>query len=86
MPAIESRHSPDDLARLGEQIYDQCIRPTLQPADIGKFVAIDIGTGEYEIDEDDYTAVMRLRTRIPTADMWLMQAGYLTSCQIGVGR
>jgi hypothetical protein len=83
MPATESRHTPDELARLGEQIFDQRVRPTLQPADDGKFVAIDVASGDYEIDDDDYTAVMRLLSRIPTADIWLMRAGYRAAYKIG---
>jgi hypothetical protein len=62
------------------------VRPTLRPEDDGKFVAIDVTTGEFEIDGDDYTAVMRLRSRKPEADMWLMRAGYPTTCRIAVAR
>jgi hypothetical protein len=51
------------------------VRPLLRPEDDGKFVALDIDTGEYEIDADDYTAVMRLRTRKPGAEIWLERAG-----------
>ncbi len=79
MPATESRHTPDELARLGEQIFDQQVRPALRPEDDGKFVAIDVETGDYEIDDDDYTAVARLRSRKPAADIWLMRAGYPTA-------
>ena len=52
----------------------------------GKFVAIDVETGDYEIDEDDYAAVARLRSRKPAADIWLMRAGYPTTYRMGVGR
>lgn len=86
MPATEPRHTPDELARLGGQILDQQVRPALQPADNGKFVAIDVETGDYEIDEDDYTAVARLRSRKPAADVWLMRAGYPTTYRMGVVR
>lgn len=83
MSSTERRHSLDELARLGEQIFDQQVRPTLQPSDVGKYVAIDVDSGDFEIDGDDYSAVMRLRARKPAADMWLMRAGYPTTCRIG---
>jgi hypothetical protein len=86
MAAAEPRHTPDELARLGGQIFDQQVRPALQPADDGKFVAIDVGTGDYEIDEDDYTAVARLRSRKPTADVWLTRAGFPAAYRMGLGR
>ena len=52
----------------------------------GKFVAIDVETGDYEMDEDDYAAVTRLRSRKPEADIWLMRAGYPTTCKMTLGR
>ncbi len=67
------------LAALGAEIFDRQVRPALRPEDDGKFVAIDVETGSYELDEDDYTAVMRLRSRIPAADIWLMCAGSPTT-------
>ena len=81
-----SKHTRDELARLGGDIFDRQVQPTLRPEDNGKFVAIDVSTGEFEIDSDDYTAVMRLRTRKPEADMWLMRAGYPAAYRIGAGR
>ena len=84
MPA--TKRTLDQLARLGGDIFDRQIRPALRPEDNGKFVAIDVETANYEIDEDDYAAVMRLRSRKPEADVWLMRAGYPTTCRIAVGR
>ena len=86
MPTTKPRRTLDELARLGGEIFDRQVRPALRPEDDGKFVAIDVETGDYEIDEDYYAAVARLRSRKSTADIWLMCAGYLTTCRIGVGR
>ena len=83
MSATKSRHSLDDLARLGTDIFHRQIEPTLRPENDGKFVAIDVDVGDYEIDEDDYTAVMRLRARNPGAEVWLARAGFPTTCRIG---
>jgi hypothetical protein len=47
----------------------------LRPEDDGRFVALDVRTGEHEVDEDDYTAVSRLRARNPTAEAWLGRVG-----------
>ena len=86
MSIADSRHSLDELARLGDEIMKQRVQPTLHAEDHGKFVALDVNTGEFEIDEDDYTAVARLRLRKPNADMWLARAGFPTTCRIGVVR
>ena len=75
MPATEPNRTPEELARLGTAAFDRHVRPTLRPEDDGKFVAIDIGSGDYELDEDDYAAVARLRSRRPSAEVWLGRVG-----------
>ena len=79
MPVTESRHTPDELSRLGGQIFDQRVRSALKPTDNGKFVAIDIETGEYELDKNEMRAADRLRKRVPDAQIWLVHVtlGYL---------
>lgn len=75
MPAIERRRALEEVARLGAEVFDRQVRPALRPEDDGKFVAVDIETGEYELDEDDYAAVTRLRNRRPSAEVWLGRVG-----------
>ena len=69
-----TKRTLDELASLGGGIFDRQVRPALRPEDDGKFVAIDVESGTYEIDEDDFAAVARLRSRQPAADVWLMRA------------
>jgi hypothetical protein len=57
------------------EVFERSVRPALRPEDGGKFVAIDIDTGEYELDKDDYAAVTWLRKRRPSAEVWLGQVG-----------
>jgi hypothetical protein len=76
MPATDpAPHTPEELARAGSELFDRQVRPMLRPEDDAKFVAIDIDTGDYEIDADDYTAVKRLRARRPSAEVWLGRVG-----------
>jgi hypothetical protein len=76
MSAAESNRSREELARLGTEVYDRCVRPRLRPEDDGMYVAVDIESGDYEINESDYEAVTRLKARRPAADVWLERAGY----------
>ena len=84
MSTAEPHRSPEELARLGAEAYDRHVRPALRPEDDGKFVAIDVTTGDFEIDEDDYTAVTRLRARRPGADGWLMRVGERATYRMGL--
>jgi hypothetical protein len=70
------RYSKEEFAERGDAIYDRVIRPQLSAEDDGKFVAIDIETGDFEIDPDDYTAVERLYASRPDAQPWLRRVGY----------
>lgn len=76
VPTTTPHRSLDELARLAGDVFDRQVRPALRPEDDGKFVAIDVDTGDYEINEGDYAANARLRARKPSADIWLMRTGY----------
>ena len=79
MPAVGPRYGHEEYARLGKEVYARQVRPRLTPADDGKYVAVDIDTGEYEVDADDYQAAARLRARLPLAQTWLERAGHPTT-------
>jgi hypothetical protein len=86
MPATEPTRSPEEIARLGAEAFDRHVRPALRPEDDGKFIAIDIRTGDYELDEDDYAAVTRLRSRRPSAEVWLGRVGQPAAYRMRQGR
>ena len=83
MAVLEPRYSKDEFVQRGQSIYAHDIRPHLTAEDEGKFVALDIETGAYEIDRDDYTATERLLGRHPTAQIWLLRVGHRTAYRIG---
>jgi hypothetical protein len=75
MTTKHPRYSKEEFRRRGDEIYERDIKPRLNPEDHGKFVAIDIETGEYEIDANELTAMDRLDARIPDAQTWLKRIG-----------
>ena len=72
---LRPRYSRDEFAQRGEEIYENRIRPCLEPRNDGKFVAIDIETGAYEIDADELAASDRLLARQPDAQIWIIRVG-----------
>lgn len=76
MSTTELRLSREDLARQGGEAYELQVRRLLGPGDEGKFVAVDVETGAFEVDEDDYAAVSRLHRRVPGAQAWLVRVGH----------
>ena len=79
MPGTKRRYDKEEFARRGDALVESKVRPNLTAADEDKFVAIDIETGEYELDKNEMNAVSRLRKRIPDAQIWLVHVslGYL---------
>lgn len=83
MPTLEPRYSREEFARRGNEIYHRDVAPHLQTADQGKLVAIDIETGDYAIDSDDFAATERLASRKPSAQIWLVCIGRSATYRIG---
>ena len=75
MGTTKRRYSKEEFARRGDAIYENEVRPQLKPDDEGKFVAIDIETRAFEIDEDEMAAGDRLLARIPEAQIWMVRVG-----------
>jgi hypothetical protein len=75
MPTTGPRYSKEEFARRGDAIYDRTIGPQLEERNGGKFVAIDIETGEFEVDADEMAATDRLLARIPDAQIWFRRIG-----------
>lgn len=81
--ATGPRYPKEEFARRGDEIYERDIRPHLKPGDKGKFVAIDIETGEYEIAADEMTACDRLWERLPDPQPWLVRVGERAAFRLG---
>jgi hypothetical protein len=74
-PSVKRRHSKDEFAQRGDAIYKNDVRPQLKPDDEGKFAAIDIESGMYEVNEDELVACDKLRVRVPEAQIWMVRIG-----------
>jgi hypothetical protein len=77
------RYSTDEIVARGKEIYEQQLKSKLEPQNIGKFLVIDIETGDYEMDEDDLTAALRAYKKSPDGARYEMLIGYATSGTIG---
>ena len=75
MGATKRRYSKEEFARRGDAVYENEVRRQLKPPDEGKFAAIDIETGAFEIDEDEMQAGDRLLARVPDAQIWMVRIG-----------
>jgi hypothetical protein len=83
MAFVKRRYGKEEFATRGDAVYEQDVRPQLKPGDEGKFAAIDIESGAYEIDRDELRAGNRLRARIPEAQIWMVRVGHRSVHRIG---
>lgn len=86
MPVHQPRYSKEDAARRGDEIYDREVRSQLEPQHNGEVVAIDLDTGEWEVDPDQDTAADRLEARLPDAQIIVMRVGSRYITRFGAGR
>ena len=74
----------DEIARLGDQIYEMDIRPKVEVDHHGEYVAVDIKSGSWAISDDLRAAAKHLRTQHPDAiDVWLLRVGYRALHHLG---
>jgi hypothetical protein len=83
MGSVLPRYSKEEFARRGDAIYEKVILPKLAARDAGKFLAIDIETGEYEIAADEMKAGDKLRARLPEAQIWMVRIGHASARRFG---
>jgi hypothetical protein len=83
MHSVKPRYSKGEFAKRGDAIYREHVLSKLASKDVGKFVAIDIETGEYEVAADEKKAGDRLRARIPESQIWMVRIGYTSTRSFG---
>src|SRR5207248_6344265 len=75
MASAKRRYSKEEFARRGDGIYETQVRPRLTAEDDGKFAAIDIDSGAYEIAADELKTDDKLRARFPETQIWMVRVG-----------
>ncbi|MBJ7898806.1 MAG: hypothetical protein GC158_02545 [Cyanobacteria bacterium RI_101] len=75
MTVRQRRYSKEEMARRGQERYESGIRQQVEAGNLGKIVAIDIETGDFEVGETIITATDRLFERRPEAQPWGIRIG-----------
>jgi len=65
----------EEIVPRGEEIYERDVRPKLGPKDEGKFVVLDVTTGEYAIANDDLEASNLVLEENPEAILYGLRVG-----------
>ena len=73
----------DKIREQGKAIYEEHIKHLVDPLHYGKFVIIDVETGDYEIDKRAAVAIGKLLERRPGAMTWAERVGFLAAHRWG---
>ena len=73
----------EKVAKQGEAIYQERIKPLVDPLHYGKFLVIDVATGDYEIGDRIRAASKKLRERRPGAITYGVRVGFLAAHRMG---
>ena len=77
------QYSPEEVEARGRAIYEHQIRDQVETRNRGRFLVMDIKTGDYEMDDDDPTATQRVLARRPDAVLYGLRIGYRAAYRLG---
>lgn len=83
MSTLQPRYGKEEYARRGDALYERDLRTLIEQGNEGKYVALDIETGAYEVDANELSASDRLLARVPDAQTWLRRIGSRYARRVG---
>lgn len=82
MSTAQTRYSPEEIARRGDNIYERIVRPRVEATHHGKVVAIDIESETFAVGDNVLDARRNLNPR-PDAEIWCVRVGHRSLHRIG---
>ena len=79
------KYSIEEVCDWGERIYEERIKALVEPQENGRFIVIDIESGDYEIADDGMDASRRLWERRPQSVRFGAKVGYPAAYNLGWG-
>lgn len=80
---LQTRYTDEEVVRRGEALYEKRIKPEVKDTDQGKFLALDIESGAYEIDANELTALNRVKSKNPDAVLYMLRIGRPAAYRLG---
>jgi hypothetical protein len=78
------QYTKEEIAARGQAIYEQQLRSKLEPEHAGKYLVINIDTGDYEIGEDGLAVSKRAYAKYPGAPLYGTRVGERAWGRIGM--
>jgi len=70
------RYTPNEMGERGEALYEARIRAAVEPEHVGRFVVVDVDTGEYQLTDDHYETARQMQTAARDRPLYAIRIGY----------
>lgn len=70
------------LAHRGRDYYDRFLRSKLEPQQNGKFLALEVESGDYEMGDSQLEAIDRAQASHPDSVFYIHRVGHRTAGRI----
>jgi hypothetical protein len=80
---LRTSSAADEIVRRGQEIYDREIRQKVEPEHNGKYVVIDISSGDYVVGTDCHALSRQMLASKPDAVLCVLKIGYPTAGRVG---
>lgn len=74
---MNSSVNPDEVTRLGQEIYFNELKDTLEKSHLGEYVVIEVKTKKHFIDSDLVVAAQKAKKEFPDSIFFIVQIGKL---------
>lgn len=79
------RYTAQEVARRGREIYERRLRSQVEPEHEGRFLVVDVESGEYALADDELEAFDRALEKKPDGVLYLLRVGHPAAHRIGAG-
>jgi hypothetical protein len=76
-------YTPEETVRRGEELYERQIRPRVEAVNAGKYIVIDIETGDYQVGDDYMNLSRQMLAQRPGASLCVLRIGFPAVGRIG---
>ena len=81
-----TQYTPEEVKHKADRLYEQSIHYKVDtPENRGKILAVDVDSGDYEVDAEHLRAGKQLRQRRPDGTFFFYRIGYPSLGKIGGG-
>ena len=79
----ETMPDPAETGARAREIYQRDLKSKLEPSFTGKYIIIDVDSGDYEMGDDVLAISKTLRDRRPNGRRHLLRVGYPAAGRLG---